>query len=835
MGRFARIAVLAALAGQIGIWAACGSSSGVTTTVFPVPASIILSPADIVSLDLGTTQPFVGTARNARGTTISEPVAFQSSNTAVLTIANNGLACAGVWDSLVTPQICTPGAIGTAVITASTKGVVSPPTTVYVHQHVDQITVAPIPGQVPVSPPCLSKGQTYNYQAFAFSRGSDVTGTVGTFTWQAQNGTVATLNVAALNNPIGLLVPGQAQLTAKIPGNTSIYASVSGVNSLPFDVDVCAVQSILLTANGTTGGTYTVKRGASVSITPTVVDTQGTTIAGVPLNWCSSQPANVNAGGNNCATNTAASVSASTPLAGGGTVIATCTPPNCNIGLAPGSNPSNPGELPPIYPQDVIRLIVTPSSSAATPGTIYAASTGCSTAKGCVSTIIPVTVPSNVLGNAISLPATPNSLLFDLQGANAYLGTDFSFFNSQGLMKVGGGSSGTSPVTEDKSVTGIVLTVSPDGKQVIVSDTKATPNQVYVVNSSNNTTLALPITGATAADFSPDSLKAYIVAGNTLYVYSAFDPLESIQLAAPANDVSFLSIGAFGYVAEKGPNAIASYTTCTDLGALDVNGNLQTVDTPGTPYFVRSLPDSTGVIVVDPPGIDLIDVSTIPVGCAAPTLQLPGGLPNVTNGPIRSFNLGQGTFIPTQFILSTDGLRAYLLTDHVGSVLVFDLSNQGASSIALTGSPLPLHASLSPDGTRLYVAANDGTIHVLDTQGGTDLLQISFPTNPQTLLGGLCTGVTFPLQSVLSITAAAESNSNTAYTYTVTSGPPIAAGATIVITGMADPGNNGTFTITTVGSDTFTVSNPNGVTASGQSGTGTVNLACNPDLVAVKP
>jgi hypothetical protein len=173
----------------------------------------------------------------------------------------------------------------------------------------------------------------------------------------------------------------------------------------------------------------------------------------------------------------------------------------------------------------------------------------------------------------------------------------------------------------------------------------------------------------------------------------------------------------------------------------------------------------------------------------------------------------------------------------VGSIVVFDIANRVASSIALTGSPLPLQASLSIDGSRLYVAANDGAVHVLDTLGGTDLVQITFPTNPTTLLGGLCTGVTFPLQSLLSITAVSRSSSDTdtTYTYTVTSGPPLAVGGIVSIAGMANAGNDGTFTIIDLGSGTFTVANPNGVTAASQNGTGTVNLACNPDLIAVRP
>jgi hypothetical protein len=52
---------------------------------------------------------------------------------------------------------------------------------------------------------------------------------------------------------------------------------------------------------------------------------------------------------------------------------------------------------------------------------------------------------------------------------------------------------------------------------------------------------------------------------------------------------------------------------------------------------------------------------------------------------------------------------------------------------------------------------------------------------------------------------------------------------------MGNPGNNGTFTVASAGFGTFTVFNPAGVSASGQSGTGTFSFTCNPDLVAIEP
>lgn len=75
--------------------------------------------------------------------------------------------------------------------------------------------------------------------------------------------------------------------------------------------------------------------------------------------------------------------------------------------------------------------------------------------------------------------------------------------------------------------------------------------------------------------------------------------------------------------------------------------------------------------------------------------------------------------------------------------------------------------------------------------------------------------------TVLAISQAAISGTNTTYTYTLTSGPAPFIGMQLTITGMADAGNNGTFTITGLGAGTFTVVNANGVNHVVQTGAGT--------------
>lgn len=76
--------------------------------------------------------------------------------------------------------------------------------------------------------------------------------------------------------------------------------------------------------------------------------------------------------------------------------------------------------------------------------------------------------------------------------------------------------------------------------------------------------------------------------------------------------------------------------------------------------------------------------------------------------------------------------------------------------------------------------------------------------------------------SAMTITAASQSGQNTTYTYTLISGYPVVVGSGVTVSGMANPGNNGTFPVASTGVGTFTVVNPHGVTAVGQSGAGTL-------------
>jgi hypothetical protein len=737
-----------------------GCSSGATkATNFPIPANVGLSPGNTISLNLGSTQLFTASPKNNKGSPVITPVSFQSSNSGVVTVANNGNACAGSWNSLTNPQICTPGSVGIAEVVALSHGVTSPPTIVYVHQPIDQILVSPVPGQpVPQSPTCFSKDQTFNYQATALSRGLDITSTVGTFTWQLGNTTVAQISTTATG-----LQAGQAQVKAQTPGLTSIFATASNVNSLPFPFTSCAVQSITLMVNRSPSNSVVVPKGTSTSVTTSVLDTLGNAITGVPLTWCSSNPAIAGIGSSssgNCSSNTGSSVSVASSLVGGATITASCTPPSCNIGVQPSL---------PIYAPNALALVVTPSGTTAQTVTTYVSSVDCGIADGCSTLLIPLTSPNNTPGTAVTLPATPNSLVFDPSGAKAYLGTDFAFSGSKGLMQI---TATASPPTiaQFPSVIGKVLAVSPEGKKVIVSGADPntppssgtpTPTQVIVFDTTSNTPSTLPIAGATAAAFSSDALKAFIIAERvssegvssfTLYIYSTQDALQTAPLTALATDVTFLGNGIAGYMAGGDPKGASFLPTCDLAGTPPVEG----IDNTSGIRMLRPLPDGVTLLALAPPAIETITatISGSPnlgtdnpkdtTGCPDPR-----GFLVITNRVNPGVDFGQGNFVPTQLLVSSDGSVAYVIgktpppsSQPLSDILVFNVAGRTSSAIALVGQAQPIAATLSPDGTLLYVAATDGNVHIVDTQTPSDIQQVTFTQDPATLLGGLCSGVT---------------------------------------------------------------------------------------------
>ena len=724
--------------------AGCGGGS--SAPILATPGKVTIAPGNS-SIDLGTTLLF--TAALTPSSTI--PVTFTSSNPSVLSFVSTapGVACAGRWDTA--GQICNPTSVGVATVTASANGVVSAPVLVYVHQHVDTVKVTILNPPINM-PDCVTLAPSTGVQNFldlqaqAFSNGNDVTNTVGSFAFTQSNSTVATLSTTdpeLLNNNGNQIT--QARITAKTPGYTQVFASVSGVNSLPAQIadshgvlhpyfETCIIQSISLQvgSNDPNNSTFAIVNNGATSLTATVFDRLGYQLTTPPITWTSLSP-------QNATVSSSGGVSAKAP--GGASIVAACLPANCNL----------TGSIFPIKPVfsstfqtgvlqgNPITGTVTGSQANTT---VYATSTDCNTVTGtpipgCQPLVYPISTSNNTVSNSTTLPSSPNSFVFAPNGTKAYLGSD------AGLITFTPGTSST--VSQMNNVPGKILAISPDSDKLIVSDTKSIPNQVFILENltATSTTTALLINGATAAAFSPDGIRAYIAAGSTLYVFSDLLPLRSIPLAGLSNGVASYANGAIGYLSGGSASpAINLFDTC------DTNyGITASIPVPRLPVMFQALGDGVHAIGVDPPGVDVFTVKVLapaPATFANPssdTCPFPVTAPDPPAQEFTFANLGQGNFTPLKMILASDNSKAYILAANLGSVFVYNFGVGTVSAIPLLGNPAPLDAALTSDGTLLYVGANDTSVHVVSTVSGADVQQVTFINNNSTNKGSLCSNI----------------------------------------------------------------------------------------------
>ncbi len=765
-----------AFTGCLGKSTSNAGSGGVT--------SVTLSPSSGISMDIGATQVFSASAKDAQGRTVpGVNIQFivesgTPNGAAPLSITSNGSACAGTWDTSGT--MCIPGTPGIAIVRAVSNGYSSPETTVYVHQHIDSIQISSFipPGPPPQQYDCFPQGQTWDYQAFAYSdvggASVDITDTVGPMNWSSSNAGVVTF---ATNTTVSSLQPNQVQTTAKVPGITEVSAFVSGANgsvtsSSPFLYTTCLIQAIHLQIGGQSqaGNSITINNGGGVSITATAVDTlyqvaltDNAALASPPLTWSTSNPeviaftSTTNTTGINSATARA--------NLGGATITASCTPPTCNIGVFPSL---------PIYASDgllpngsigysAISVDVTSASTSKLPTyTAWAATTGCQNAPGCSSAMFAVTPGATPIGAILNLPRTPNSMMFNHQSsARVYLGTD------QGLMYVD--VTAANPTVAEVSnlstpcnvtLCGHVLTISNDGKLVVVSDTVSTPSQVYIYNAGSSAPVDLILSNsgetATTAAFSPDQLKLFILTNlGNMYVYSTVDALTSVPIATSATDIEFSADGSFAYVAAAGSpaNSVSAFSTCSlpNVGSVDID-SVATTSTPLKMFLSPVIPlpfqasgppplqmdtfywATQNIIALEPPNIEFLTAEFTQNPILYP--PMPGEPLQLTcNPPLilsftkgASFNLGQGNFTPIYSQLVNDGAEMILVAQNIPAVLLFNVSNGTTTSVPLVGGSNPISASASTDGSQVYVAACDqytgtppnqtcavGSVHIVNT------------------------------------------------------------------------------------------------------------------------
>ncbi len=782
----------------LSLWSFSGCGGGAKPGPPIFPGRVNLIPSGNTSLVLGGVVGFTASAQTSSGTNISTSFTFSSSDTSILTLAPNGVACAGHWN--VNYTTCTPGNSGPVQVTATALGASSSPVYVFVHPPIDNITVTGVLlDNVPVQEPCLSQGQSMTVEAHAFSQGTDITASVGPFTWSANNAGV--VNLIPLLNSFYKFPTNQATAKALSPGMTQIYASASGITSSSFlqpqyqnsqgntspaldFYETCPIQQISLELGHVGSGqtSFVISKATGQTAYATTTDVMGNSslpntnggvmLTNIPLTWTSSQPAVIGAG-SSCLL----SCSVSAPLPGSGSLTASCSPPTCNAGfpLVPTSLSTTASLntctqyfhalypqflscqqlIPvPVYADVAITGVVTGATG---PLGVLSTSTGCAhtAPAACSSSIYSLSTSKAATGSENPLPFSPNSLLFDPAGDKAFMGSDF------GAQVINPTNFGTtnSPYAALGTVTGTVLASSNNGTAAVFSDTTHTPNQAYVVNVANvasPTATALNISSAVAAAFSPDGLKTFILGGPTsssLYVYSTLQALQGpIALPGPGKGGGFSPNGGFGYVATAASGTssanLAAYATCNNQLAANlplpadpiVVRVLPQVHIDGRDSYGYPIPDGIHILILDATGFDVI---TSTISAPAPGNLCPQTLTFISNDPLHAVQrveLNQGTLQPPlNFFTSADASQLYIASGSNASILVYDFGTSAVTGIELIGGATPLSADMSVDDGTIVIAGSDGMLHEISTSlGGADLVQLPFPNLPN-YLNPFCT------------------------------------------------------------------------------------------------
>jgi hypothetical protein len=608
-----------------------------------------------LSLNEGTVGSLSVTAENASGTTVAADITFSSSNSSVATVSTGGLICAGQWDAAFINCYGTngPAGAGRVTITATSNNNITATATVYVHEKVDQVGVG--------LSSCTTMGQPVSIYGIAYSTSAqgcsvaapcNITSTVGPFSFGSNDTSVVAPNV-------------DGGLTAGIPGATTVYAGVAGVNSVGVRYLTCAIASIGVHSSTSGDSSFNLGVGGTQTLVANVYDTNGQTIA-PPITWSSSANAAATVA-INTTTNNLATVTAVAP--GTAYITAACSYPDCNK------------LLPAEYSQNVNTVTVAGGTST----TVYAASTSS-------KMLVPISTSSNQGATAITLPYYPNSIIADPAGTTLYLGSD------GGLMAIN--VSTGAEITYGVAAT--IVAISPDGSFMLLSDTAA--NAIYYVSLANHT-IDYGYSGVTSSGaFTPDSKSVSALFGATLLTgYPASAPSPTVLPYTPTA-LDIMAQGGLTYITGAGLIDVRSTCNQAELQMLTANA----------PTLIAALPNGTGAVAADSPAIDLVSTPSI----------LSAGCPITSPSSIAPVDLGAGAFTAQQLFVSPDSSRAWLVSN-LPELLMFYIPTVTPTAIPLIGGATPTNGGITADSNEVYVGASDGTVHRIAISVASDVQQIA--------------------------------------------------------------------------------------------------------------
>jgi len=602
---------------------------------------------------------------------------------------SSGRVCAGTWNrntpgGIPDYTVCnSTGKSGTAYITASADGVTSNPLPIFVHPVVTSVvlgspttncstdpttTCCPLvtAGAITATPysanACLSQGSTAQLVARVFagtgSNQTNITCLAGHLQYSPQTSAVVSID----QNGVA---------TAQQPGSSLITVNLSNAVSSAGFFSTCPPASINLVAAGVNTNPVVVNQNNTQPLTATVLDTNGVTLTGLSLEYVSTSPTTIPAGGSGAIT---------PAYSGAASITAICQPASCNpssynqIGLFGNGKP-------------IVSNSVNISSPGSNSTVLYMGSTQS-------QYLVPIDFTTSSIGSPFRLPYVPNSMVISNDGTSIYLGgaTELmvvSTLNSLTLSR------------EDTTVPGIVLGISPDGSTIAVTD----PIRQTVTLESTAGSVITSYGGlGTHAEWSPDSQTVYISAGNQLLVYSNFTGWNSITPATPAatpvTDVAVTvpSVGAYF----AGPTTTArgycpSSTATTANGVTSESNVFYPIADTAAQQTDRIAATNDGLHILGAAAGTSSILSDLHV--SIPTGACPMGNQTTANG-VTTGTTGGLVFTHT---LATTVLSPIAATAITG---VFPASDSSIAFLTYTGSGgvLPAYAPVaSGPGTTTYI------------------------------------------------------------------------------------------------------------------------------------
>ncbi len=659
MQRVSAVPVLAAVAAisLLTLLPGCGGNNNATNIV----TQVVVTPST-ASLNQGGVATLSAIPEDSTGAAVAADITFSSSNSNIAAVSPGGLVCGGSWDAAFvncTPKLG-PGGVGQITITATaTVSGKTATALVYVHEQVDQVKVI-------VEKNCTSMGQQVKLYAQVLSTTApgcstsapcDITSTVGPIAFGTNNSGIVSATSAG-------------QLMAGTPGATTIFARVSGVNSVGTPYMTCPVATILIHDASSSNTSFSIGAGGTQPLTADVYDTNNQYIKPT-LTWGSSSTAVATV----AATGSAPNPGTITGVAPGTAYItATCSYPNCNL------------LLPAQYSQNVVKATVGGGTST----TVYAASTNS-------TMLVPFPIGTDVPGTAITLPYKPNSIIAGPAGAKIYLGSTTALM----VYTVSAGAVTTLPVP------GVIQAISPDGTHLLVSDTVGDNLNYYNLSTGANNSSQ---SGTVTSDaYTPDSGFNEWVMGPTYGFGSPSGTTGTVTLANTANALDIMAQGGLTYITSAAAQQVYVYSTCNQTPVKD-----QAVLSATNPTLIKALPNGTGAAAADSPNVDLISTpSTLTAGCPVTTLST-----------ITPYDLGAGDFTATQMFISPDSSRVWILSN-LPQVLNFNLAELVPNNVQLPKGTIPLYGGMTLDSAHAYIGTSDGTVHRIDTKTMTDVAQIA--------------------------------------------------------------------------------------------------------------